>query len=209
LVASFSGHWVSSTSLESLSEIKGELFKIPIAGELKLERSAKKHTLTGHFGVKNAPLTPTILRACRLPFYESFRDGRLKKLSISLSKSWDPARKFSGLPQFKSDIAADNLHWNLTGENQLQAFSSSLVLRNETLQVHRGTFVFRNQPVSFSGKVLHLFSQPEVDATPETPIGIPEDAVPTTNTNPLFNTPAVAPKTASDAPDWAKGLGSM
>jgi len=51
--------------------------------------------------------------------------------------------------------------------------------------------------------------QPEVDATPETPIGIPEDAVPTTNTNPLFNTPAVAPKTASDAPDWAKGLGSM
>jgi hypothetical protein len=165
LVASFSGHWVSSTSLESLSEIKGELFKIPIAGELKLERSAKKHTLTGHFGVKNAPLTPTILRACRLPFYESFRDGRLKKLSISLSKSWDPARKFSGLPQFKSDIAADNLHWNLTGENQLQAFSSSLVLRNETLQVRRGTFVFRNQPVSFSGKVLHLFSQPEVDAT--------------------------------------------
>ncbi len=164
-VASLAGHWISTSSGESLTKITGELFKIPISGSLSLERKPKKYTLTGNFGTTNAQLTPEILRACRLPFYKGFNTGRLKKLSVALHKSWDPTRKISGLPQFKGEISIDDLDWNLPEERQLQAFSASLTLRNKTLQVSRGQFIFGHQPVNFTGKVVHIFSQPIVDTT--------------------------------------------
>ena len=162
-ILSLSGRWTSSNQQDSITQLAGELLKIPLSGEFHLTRQAGKHFLAGRFGAKNVTLNSSILTAWHVPNADKLIHGELDRLAIILEKSWNPANKFSGLPRIGAEITICNLDWKLPELQQFQDLSMDLSLENEMLSIKDGILVGGGQLIDFSGKIHSLFLQPQID----------------------------------------------
>ncbi len=162
-VFSLSGRWTSSSQQDSLTKLKGKLLKIPLSGEFHLLRQAKKYVLAGRFGAENVALTPELLTAWRIPNANTLNHGEIDRLAITLKKSWDPAKKISGLPRIGAEITVCNLDWNTPELKQLEDLSVELSLDNKALHINDGILVADGQFIDFSGKVIKPFLHPQLD----------------------------------------------
>ncbi len=163
LFFSLEGNWTSLSQQDSITELKGELLKIPLQGEFHFIRQAQKHFLGGRFGVDKLALNSELLKAWRIPYADKLIHGQLDQLAITLEKSWDPAHQFSGLPHIDAEFTVSKLDWDLPKLQQLQDLSIKLSLENEILSINNGNLVAADQSIDFSGDIHSLFLQPQID----------------------------------------------
>ncbi len=162
-IFSLTGLWTSSTHLDAITKLTGKLLKIPLNGEFFFIREAEKNSLTGHFGAKNIKLTSALLKAWRMPNAKKFLKGDLKRLAITLKKSWNPAEKLNGLPDISAEVTISNLGWDIPELKQVQDISAEFFLKNQTLRINDGLLVAGGNVIDFSGKIKSLFMHPNVD----------------------------------------------
>ncbi len=160
---SLSGRWTSSSQQDSLTKLKGKLRKIPLSGEFHFIRQTKKYFLGGRFGAENVVLTPELLEAWHIPNADKFIYGELDRLIVTLDKSWNPVKKFSGLPRIDAEITLCNLEWDDPQLAQLEDLSVELSLEDKTISIRDGILISNGQNVDFSGEITNLFQHPQLD----------------------------------------------
>ncbi len=162
-IASLSGRWTSLSQRDSITALSGLLLKIPLNGEFSFSRQPGEYSLVGRFGVEDIKLSSELLKAWRIPNAEKLLNGELDRLLITLEKTWDPAKKITGLPRIDAEITISNLDWDIPELKQIQDFSADLSLRNQVLHIADGILVAGGHFVDFSGQIKSLFLHPEVD----------------------------------------------
>ncbi len=162
-ISSLSGIWTSLSQRDSITALSGELLKIPLNGEFSFTRQPGEYSLVGRFGGEDLKLNSQLLKAWRIPNAEKLLNGELDRLIVSLKKTWDPAKKITGLPQIDAEITISNLDWDIPELKQIQDFSADLSLRNQVLHIADGILVAGGHVVDFSGQIKSLFLQPKVD----------------------------------------------
>ena len=163
LIFSLAGRWTSRNNLDSITQLTGELLKIPLNGEFSFIRQAKEYSLFGKFGAEDIKLTPELLKAWRIPNAQKLLKGDLDQLTVSLKKIWDPTKKTTSLPRIGAEITISNLDWDISELKQIQDFSTKLSLENQTLHIADGILVAGGYVVDFSGGVESLFLKPKID----------------------------------------------
>ena len=160
---SLSGRWTSSNHQESITQLKGELLKVPLSGGIYLVRQAEKHFLAGRFGAENVVLNQKLLQTWRIPNTDKFVRGELDRLVVTVNKSWNPASEILGLPHIGAEATVSNLNWRLPEAQQLQDLSVELSLKDNTLQINNGILIAANQLADFSGTIKSPFFQPQIN----------------------------------------------
>lgn len=160
---SLSGRWTSSSQQDSVTKLKGKLLKIPLNGEFHFIRQAKKYVLGGRFGTENIILNPELLKAWHIPNADKLIYGELDRLIVTLDKSWDPVKKFLGLPRIGAEITICNLEWDDPKLELLEDLSVELSLENKTLSIRDGIIVSSGQAVDFLGEIVNPFQHPQLD----------------------------------------------
>jgi len=157
-----SGQWLSAENQESVTVIKGELLKVPLAGELYLLRQDSKNYLAGKLGVRNIAITPALLKAWKVTDTNQQINGTLERFNLELKDSWgDDGSSLNNL-LLSGGLVAKDIRWKKAGPVQLQKLSFDFSLKNKTLSLNNGALVAHEQPVTFSGKILSVFHQPQI-----------------------------------------------
>ena len=162
-ISSLSGRWTSANQQDSITQLNGELLKIPFNGEFYLIRQLEKYFLAGRLEAKTLELTPQILKTWQIPNADKFLHGELNRVTIMVENSWDPAEKLPILPHINTEIAIGNLNWDIPELKQFQNLSVNLSLAGKNLEVKNGVLVFGGQLINFSGKINSLLHQPKLD----------------------------------------------
>ncbi len=164
-----SGQWLSAEDQESVTAIKGELFKVPLAGELYLLRQNSKNYLAGKLGAQNIAITPALLKEWNVTDTSYPINGKLERFNLELKDSWgDDGSALNNLI-LSGGLIAREIRWKEAGPVHLQKLSFDFSLKNKILALNNGVLVAHEQPVTFSGKILSVFRQPQIE------IGIPLD----------------------------------
>lgn len=162
-IFSLAGLWTSSPQQDAITNLSGELLKIPLTGEVYYLRQAEKNYLAGRLGVKNVQLEPDILKTWRVPQADKLLKGELERLSIIIEKNWPPEQPFAGLPRIGAEVTLCNLDWNIPELKQFQDFSVDLSLEDNNLQIKDGILVAGRHPFEFSGQISSLLFEPKID----------------------------------------------
>ncbi len=163
LIFSLAGRWTSLNNLDSITQLTGELLKIPLNGEFSFIRQPKEYSLFGKFGAEDIKLTPQLLKAWRIPNAQKLLKGDLDRLTVTLKKTWDPTKQTTSLPQIGAETTISNLDWDIPELKQIQDFSAEFSLENQTLHIADGILVAGGYVVDFSGGVESLFLKPKID----------------------------------------------
>lgn len=162
-IFSLTGQWTSSPEQDAVTNISGELLKIPLTGEFSYLRQAEKNYLAGRVGVKNIQLDPQILKAWRIPQADKLLKGELERLAIVVEKSWAPEQTFTGLPRIAAEVTLSNLNWDIPELKQFQDFSVDLSFEDKNLHIQDGVLVAGGHAFEFSGQIFSLLFEPKID----------------------------------------------
>ncbi len=162
-VLSLSGLWTSSKQQDLISNITGELLKLPLSGNMDLSRNTDQTSLVGQLGIENYSLSPQTFAAWRIPNSKQLTGGKLDKLMISMNQTWERSKGLSTVPNMLFDLAVSNLTWDLPEFKQLNDLSVALTLQDNHLAIKKGILVGANHSFFFSGEISSLFRQPQLE----------------------------------------------
>ena len=161
-VVTLSGSWRSTREQESLNNITGQLFQIPLQGETHYIRQSDQHVLAGRISAAALSLQPDILQKWDIPGARHLRSGQLDRLNLVIERRWNPAEGIPTLPRIALEIELSGLTWASAQRFQISELVADLALIDGTLAINRGQLVSSGRPISVSGKISSLFREPRL-----------------------------------------------
>lgn len=159
------GIWSSDTDRERLEQLKGAFFGLPLQGTLELAHAQGRSRLRGELSADPTPLDNKVLQLWQSLGADKLQSGELKGLRLSLDQSWSETVLPTGIPNLELQLGLTDLHWNKPELQQLEELQLQLSLANNRLKVSNSLLQIGDWPITCSGAVDQLLSDPRLDLT--------------------------------------------
>jgi hypothetical protein len=163
-LAELSASWTAASASHDLTAIAGQLFDIPINGDIHFVRDKDSNHLQGRFAASDLDLISPELRRWQLPLLDKLTSGRLDHLQASFASNWKSSEAFGGLPPVSLSFAVTELNWGNSALQQLPRLTAEILLNKETLEIKKGGIITpTGDSINLQGRIESPFSDPQLD----------------------------------------------
>jgi uncharacterized protein involved in outer membrane biogenesis len=162
-LATLSAHWTASKTTQDIDNIEGQLFAVPVNGEVHLSHDETNYHLYGRLDVTSFDLTSPQFRYWQPPLSKKLSAGHINYLHASFANNWQKSKPFSGLPPLSLSLSAEGLKWGDSPLQQLPQLTTEVLLNGETLDIREGHIVTpTGDNVTITGSIKNLLSAPDL-----------------------------------------------